>query len=716
MSLSDVSTRLSACIRVGLVIWAIASTTVPVSTIHAQETDIPVSFTADEMDVDRALGIITARGNVEVRHEGRTLIADTVSYNQNLDVVTASGNVILNEPNGDVLFTDYMELDSDLKNGVVSNIRIILSDGSRVAANSAERLNEDMRMSKAVYSPCNLCENDPEKPPLWQVKAITVFHDSSRRVVEYSDAWLEVAGVPVFYTPFLTHPDPTVKRESGFLPPTVGNSTSLGAMLKTPYYWNISEHADTTITPAMYSDQGPGLETEYRQRLRNGEFEIENSIVNDDDVGTRAHIDAFARFNIDETWRWGADVDRTTDDTYQRRYGFGNERTLTSNLYAEGFRKQNYIRSEAILFQGLRQQDDNDETPIVTPLIEFDHVGQPNIFGGQTTLNASTAFLSRKEGADSYRLSLSPGWQATYVSDAGEQIRIVTALDADGYMVDDFTPQGSSTEFSGRETRIFPHARLDWRFPFAKQSGSVQQVIEPIASVRVAPNGGNPETIPNQDSQEFEFDETSLFRSSRFTGRDRVEGGTRIDYGTQWGVYGAEGGFTTVFVGQSYRLRQDSTFAEGTGLEDKLSDFVAKMQVSPGSYVNLLYRTRLGKDNLSVRRNEMELSLGGPLLKLNTQYRMFNAQEKSEFGDREDIDVSMTSQLSETWSLFAEGNRDIDEEETRRLKFGAVYEDECFIFTTQVTRSFFHDRDLKPEDAVIFRLSFKTLGDAEFVR
>ena len=206
----------------------------------AQSVEAPISFSSDQMDMDNDLGIITARGNVEVVHEDRTLIADVISYNQKLDVLTATGNVTMLEPSGDVMFAARMELDGDFKNGIVNDIRMILSDRSRLAANGGRRIDGDLDLRKAVYSPCNLCADDPTRPPLWQIKAIRVFHDSSRKVVEYTDAWLEIAGVPVLYTPFLTHPDPTVKRESGLLTPIFGSSSDLGTTFKTPYFWNIS--------------------------------------------------------------------------------------------------------------------------------------------------------------------------------------------------------------------------------------------------------------------------------------------------------------------------------------------------------------------------------------------------------------------------------------------------------------------------------------------
>lgn len=58
-----------------------------------KETVAPVLFKADNLRHDRELGTIVATGHVEFNQDDRTLIADTVTYNQRSDTVIASGNV-----------------------------------------------------------------------------------------------------------------------------------------------------------------------------------------------------------------------------------------------------------------------------------------------------------------------------------------------------------------------------------------------------------------------------------------------------------------------------------------------------------------------------------------------------------------------------------------------------------------------------------------------
>ena len=212
--------------------------------------DEPIVFTADELTYDQERETVRATGNVEIVYGERILLADEITYLQPQDLVVATGDVALLDATGHVVFADRVEVTGDLREGVLENLRAILADGARFAAIGARRTDGTLtEMRKAVYSPCFLCPEDPTQPPLWQIKAVKVFHDEERKVIEYRDAWFELAGIPVFYTPYLSHPDPTVVRKSGFLFPTFGVSSDLGVIAGIPYYWVIDDNKDATITP-----------------------------------------------------------------------------------------------------------------------------------------------------------------------------------------------------------------------------------------------------------------------------------------------------------------------------------------------------------------------------------------------------------------------------------------------------------------------------------
>ncbi|MCC7016216.1 MAG: LPS-assembly protein LptD [Rhodospirillales bacterium] len=677
-----------------------------------RESAQPVNLTADEVVHNRDLGVVTARGNVEIVQGPRTLYADSITYNERQDLISASGNVRLHESTGEVLFADHVELTGDMRDGTIKSLRLLLADRSRLAAAEARRSDGTrLDLDRAVYSPCEPCKTDPSRPPLWQVKAVRVIHDADRQTVEYKDAWMEMFGIPVAYTPYFSHPDPTVRRRTGFLVPHIGGSNYFGAMLQTPFFWDIAPNHDLTLTPLFTSKEGVGLGAEHRFIGQKGEIKGKFSGAVNSDSDLRGHVDMKSRFNLTDTWRWGLDAQRSTDDVYTRQYRYVTPPMLTSRLYAEGFRGRSYMAANGYAFQGLRATDDPGQAPLILPAIDYAHVGEPRAGGGRTRLDANLLAFTRDEGTDVRRLSIAPGWDLPYVGPAGDIYKLSLTLRGDLYHVDDHVIPGRSSAFSGGTGRVYPEAAFEWRYPFVRRHEGLSELFEPITSLVVSPYGGNLVKIPNEDSREVEFDETNLFTGRRFAGLDRVETGPRFNYGLRWGVFGDRGGSTSVLFGQSVRARDDSTFAKGTGLENHLSDYVGRINVRPLKNLSLNYRTRIDKDNFQPLRSEVGATVGPQPFAVGVNYLFFERAAGSDIPTLEQLSLSATSQFSRNWRFNFSSLQDLETNDLRALLLNATYEDECFIFAATARRSFFHDRELKPDDSIIFRLTFKTLGE-----
>lgn len=707
---------LLASLLAAAAIFGCGAIAMPVLAAEAQPGDEPATFSADEMTHDKELSVITARGHVEVNHGGRTLLADSIIYNQSTDTIRASGNVALHQPSGYILFANSMEITGDLKNGAIADFRALMADRSRFAAKQATLVNDEtLTMNRALYSPCAQCKTDPTRPLLWQLKAVKIVHDRKEKIITYRDAWLEVLGVPVAYTPYLSHPDPTVKRKSGLLSPSWGGSSQLGAVVRAPYFYIMDDHSDVTITPIITSQEFGAVAGEYREKFTKGVINAAASIAYDSKSRGYGHIKSSARFDINPTWRWGADLNRSSSDTYMRRYGFGGEDTLTSQAFVEGFRGNNYTSISTMSFQGLREGDDSRTTPLALPVAKFNHQGDPDKYGAYDALDLNLTMLSRETGADSTRISVRPSWNLSHIAPKGDIYKLRATMGVDFFNTQGLpVPTNRGGVYNGSALRLYPEVEFDWSWPLARRNGSVTEVIEPIGQVVVSPYGGNSYKMANEDSQDFDFNDANLFSANRFTGYDRVESGPRANYGLKWSVVSDGGGSTSVLIGQSYRLKNDSTFQAGSGLEDNLSDYVARLEVSPNDALNLLYRTRIGKDTKDFRRNEVGLSGNYSVIDYSAGYVFFDRQEGSEFGGRKEISYALGSKISDFWSTKFTGVRDMTENGGQRsMNLSFVYEDECLTFDTSLSRTFYLDRELRPTDAVMFRVVFKTLGEVK---
>ncbi len=685
----------------------------------------PFLLIADEVTYDKELDIVTAKGNVEISNGGRVLKADTVNYNQRDGVVTAAGNISLTEPTGEVAFAEYMKLNEKLSTGFIESVRVLLTDNSRFAANGARRYGDERtEMAKAVYSPCQVCKSDPSRPLVWQVKAVKIIHRRDTREIEYQDATLEIFGVPVIYLPFFRHPDPTVERASGFLAPSFGNDSELGLSVKIPYFFNIASDKDFTFEPIITTREGVVLVGEYRQLTENGRFQIAGSANYTDkrnDLGAkidgqefRGHVEGAGRFTLPDDWRWGWKLSRASDDTYLSRYNFSNEDTLTSNIFINKVNGTRYASAAAYTFQGLTTEDDSDTTPYVAPLLDYSFLSDPLGDWGRVSFDASAVSLYRTGGTDSRRFSIGGEWRSPHIGPIGDVYTLIAALRGDIYWSNDVAVENSSlgqTE-SSVESRLIPVLALDWRYPWTRQDGNFQSVIEPIIQAIYSPNGLNDPSIPNEDSVSFEFDSTNLFSLNRFPGYDRVESGTRFNMGLKGSIYGADGGYASFTVGQVYRVRSDSTFPANTGLDDNLSDIVSQVTISPGTYLDLVARVRINNDDLSIDRPEVYVSVGPPAYRLTASYlRLEQEDPLSELEAREEIFAALRILLSDNWSVTAHNRRDLTSNGgTIRTGGGLQYQDECITLEFTVDRDNTSDRDAQPSTSINFRIVLKNLG------
>jgi LPS-assembly protein len=693
---------------------------------RAQDVDIertPVLLVADEVVYDESLGIVTARGNVELSQGPRVLIADMVSYNRKANTVIASGNVSLMEPSGEVLFSDYAELNDELKTGTIENFRALLTDGSRLAAVQGVRTgNQRKQLDRAVFSPCNLCEENPDSAPLWQIKALRVIHDEVAKDVIYRDATLEFFGVPVAYTPYFSHPDPTVDRRSGFLAPTLGVSDELGFIYGQPYYYVIGRSSDVTVEPRYHTDAGLVTLTEYRHRFSNGELNLRNSLAvvektedqSSDDYEIEGHANWEGRFSLNQTWRAGFDFEQSSQRTYLQRFNISDTDILTSRLFTEGFSGRNFASISAYKFQDLRAGGNPDDVPVILPFAEYHHVGTPGRYGGRTTVDASLLGLTRDVGSDSRRISAVTGWELPFTSDAGEIYTFNARLQTDGYYATD----ASAADDGDSETtgRAHPQLGLKWQYPLGRRGTNFTQVIEPIVGVVVGPRGGNPNEIPNEDSRSFEFDETNLFRMNRFEGVDRVTSGSHVNYALRAGVYGDGGGSTDLIIGQSFRFYGDSAFEDGSGLENDLSDVVGALALRPGGPLTLNYRFRLDGESATFRRNEVGVNYVGPRFYVGGDYVTLDESASSDLTDNsEQIEGFGGVRITDHWQVGGSFTQDLTDGRNRLLKgrLGLNYSDECLIFGIDFESSDISDEDIEPEDRVMFRLVLKHLGGVE---
>ncbi len=586
---------------------------------------------AKEIVYDNDRNTIAASGDVQMNYQGRTLQADRVTYDRNTGRVFAEGNARLTDASGAVVTGDRFELTDDFKNGFIDSLRVVqtsVDNGrpvtTRFSAPRAERAaGETTTFESGTYTACEPCKDNPERPPLWQVKAAKIIHNNSEQTIYYEDATLEILGLPVAYMPYFWTPDPTVKRKTGFLSPRYVYSNTLGFGLGVPFFWAIAPNYDLTVTPTILSRQGLLGQAEWRHRLETGSYNIRvagisqldpdaflDSPYGPGDREFRGSLETTGKFYINDRWTWGWDIALVSDKWFLSNYNIRSESLSTiylresiSTLYLQGQGDRSFFDMRGYYFQGLSTQDWQKQLPVVAPVLDYDKRVTPSVIGGEFALNVNVTSLTREAAqfeplstanqtsfgiyqtcvifdpesclvrgisGSTSRASVMASWRREFVDPAGQVWTPFAYLRADNFWI--------APNFSGYQNanlsnyiqdeddylfRAMPAVGLEYRYPFVADLGtSGRQVIEPIAQVIARPNETKIGHLPNEDAQSLVFDDTSLFDWDKYSGYDRAEGGVRANLGIQYTVTGADNFYANALFGQSYQIAGRNSFRQ----------------------------------------------------------------------------------------------------------------------------------------------------------
>ncbi len=703
----------------------------------------PVTFQADSVTYDKDHGLVSADGHVEAWQNDHVLRADRVTFDRNTNVAAAYGHVVIVEPDGQVLFADYAELTQGMRNGVLTGMRALLAQNGRLAANGARRtegkLNE---MSRGVYSTCNVCALDPQKAPLWQLRARLLTQDLENKRIEYQDAYLDFLGVPVLYLPYFSNSDPSVKRQTGLLSPTIGATDShLGSYVALPYYIVLDDQSDLTLTPMVATRTGPQLEGLYRRDFNSGDLRFDGAIARDE-RSLQGYGFAHGLFNWDDTWRYGFDVNLASSTDYMRDFhipGYGAN-VLSSNAYIEGFGVGSYARLDVRTYQGLDSSIKQSLLPYVLPTYQYSFVSEPVLLGGRWSFDTQEFNVTRDEGTNDQRLGAKLQWDRLFTGSTGQRWLLMAQAIGAAYNANVLNGQPNYMDENvahGVHGQAQVALKLNW--PFVRTAGAGSQIIEPIVQLIAAPQSGNSrrDNVPNEDSLDYEFTNATLFQLNRFGGYDRFDGGVRSNFALR-GEWNFPGGQKLEgLVGASWQEHIDHNLYpefqpwNGFGTGQHLSDIVARASYVPNSIVDFSARGRFDHDNGAVRFVDAIANAGVPLLRVsggflysaNNPYTLylndFNipalflpspAQTFAAFyTPREEATAGFSSTIGH-YAVSADARRNLETGRLDAIGGNVKFENECFAFDVYAARRFTAINNDSGDTTVLFTITLKTVG------
>ncbi|HTO32554.1 MAG TPA: LPS-assembly protein LptD [Pararhizobium sp.] len=722
--------------------------------------DAKMLLSANELVYNKDAERVIVRGAVQINYGGYQMVAQQVEYSQKTGRIIATGEIELIEPGGNRVYADQMDVTDNFANGFIETMRLETTDLTKLAAVTAERRNgEEMILNQAVYTACTPCATNPDHRSLWHVKAQRIVQNGRTHTVRMENAKFELFGKPIIYLPVLEVPDQTVKRKSGFLFPKFRYTQKLGAGVSIPYYWAISPYMDATVTGTGLTRQGFLLEGEFRQRFENGEHILSMAGISqmnrdgftsgtvDAEETVRGMVASRAKFEINPRWTFGWDVLVQSDNNFAKTYELStfDGTTLTNQVYLTGLGKRNYFDARAFYFD-IQDADPGslaENKQPVAQVLDYSYTHPEPVFGGELTANFNLTNVNRNR-EDEFRISV-PGpdifryrglegtyhrlsadleWKRNFIVPGGLSLTPIFAArgDAIGTSMNDPNNYTGNYFDDDAATRSMLTAGIDARYPILLTTEYSSHILEPIAQVFTRPDEDYAGALPNEDAQSFVFDATNLFDRDKFSGYDRIEGGTRANLGIRYTGALGNGYSLRAVAGQSFHLGGLNSFATddlvkvgaNSGLETDRSDYVAMVGIDAPSGLTASLSGRLDESNFDLRRADATLGYQGIFWQTAVTYTSIQAQPLyGSASDQDEVQTAAAYKFADYWSVFGSITYDLNSNVVTRNGIGITYDDRDTIFSLVYKEERDTDQSIANDWSIGARISFRTLGDID---
>lgn len=736
----------------------------------------PLYLNADELEYDTKNNRVIARGNVEIYYNNYALTADRVIYDQGANSITAEGNAKLREPDepgrpGAIISAEKLVTTADFAEAFVQTLSVVGKDDTRIVARRAIRRDGNVtEFDQGKFTPC---KNEPGKPPLWCIAAQRIIHDKDKQTITYQDAQFELFGVPVLYTPYFQHADPTVKSRSGFLMPEYSSYTRLGQGIETPYHFALDPSYDFLFNPMYLSKQGMLYQGEWRQKLRvgdvTGQYNVKLAGIeqnNDQSINAALHdkwrgsVKTMGAFSLSSWWNFGWDIVGETDRSFRQFYRLDNilQKDRVNQVFMSGRSERNYFGMTLYHVGGL-YLNEGDTTPPgavavpnpsqasttrVAPVVDYNYYFNNPVAGGELKLNVNAlsysqdlAFSDGRSRLDSSysRATGSVNWRRTMVDPLGQtytpflQARgdILTFKDT----VDPLTGKAQADESVARGVAT---AGLLYAYPWLMATQGASHTIEPIGQVIGRNARLDQRRLPDVDCRSQVFTDENLFEDK--TGcSDRIDTGVRANYGLQYTFQANAGGSVRVLAGQSYHVSGDNIFRSdpivnpGTdsdgrllyspvsGLQRSSSDYVLGLYVSPFSGLRSVTQARFDEQTRDLRRLDTVVGFDyGPVYGTASYAFTSASSALNLLQDQQEILASLGFRVTDRWGVSGQTRYSLTSNKPIQNIAQLRYADECYVMTANYIETHITDatRDVRPDRAILFRVELKYLGEFRY--
>ncbi len=696
-----------------------------------------LEITAKQFTYDKDNTRIYATGDVKIIDKEFKLNAQKVFLNNTSNVLSAREGVTIFNSDGSILKADKIVADQELKNAIIENNYLYLpaepfnnkENFLRLAAKKVERRNDYWeKLDNGVFTACEICFNKEQNKydkPLVQLRAKKIIHDKKSFDVKYYDTYLDFKGRSILYLPYFSHASPLIKRKAGFISPNFVQNHYFGLATDLPYYIPISDYEDVTIKPKFSQKKNPVLFLEHRKNFFNGEIvsEFSGTIENKKKKNgikedrKRGHIKSTGSIDLNKTSFVDFQAHRTADRHYLNTYNYGYKDTLTSYLKLRSHRDANFYSLESYLFQDLRQNINLKSVPKILPRIKFDLNSEKrmNLLNFET--NAEMINIKRTEGNETKKFFINQNILFPTTLSDGTLINLGVHLNAGLYHIEKYqNPKTGNFNFSKFKSSFYPQITVELSKPYINVTKKYKTIIKPqFMYLNTTPNAFDREIPDESNINNFYLDYFDLFNRNRLSGNDRSDNIDRFDYGLSILKQSNLGNkFSKIGIAQSYQLGDHKYLPKNSGINDKFSDILANIELSPSKHLNLKSYFSINKDDFSIKNAYSTLLFS--IKKTFLSVRNINAPAVLDsdgtnlIESKNQFNFSLEQKFSEFWSFTTSSTFD----KKNKIKFHDInakikYEDECLGLSFNWSRQYTHNPENPTSNSFLFLFSLKEI-------
>jgi len=568
----------------------------------------------------------------------------------------------------------------------------------RLKGNYALSNKEETIIKSGIFTTCK--KNKKNCPP-WTIKAAEVKHDKKNQIINYKNAWLQVYDKPIFYFPKFFHPDPTVKRKSGFLIPQMGNSSSSGVSFQIPYYHVISDNKDFTFKPNIYFNNDVMLQNEYRQVNKNSNHITDFSLAKIESA-TKSHFFSNTIMNLESNFFENADIElnfeQTSNDTYLKNKNItssinNSSSLLNSFLDFSASKEDLSIETRFEVYEDLTK-DRSDRYQYIYP--DFSISKSINT---ETDLKGDLKFTAS-------------GSQKNFDTNVHESVLVnnfeynsIPFFLKNGitnnlkFLFKNVNTKGKrSANYKDKlSSENFAAFSFNSSLPLKKVGKNSNSYFTPKASFRISPN-----TSSKLTDLDRRIDYNNIFSLNRVSGNDTVEGGQSLTIGGEYILNNKnDNELLSLNLATNFKDVSDSRLPTSSKLGNKSSDIVGELKFNPNKYIDFNYNFSLDNDLSSTNYSFVKSTIT-----INNFVTSFEfLEEKNELGSESYLSNSIGYDFNKNNKLKFKTRKNKKTDLTEFYNLIYEYKNDCLVAAIEYNKDYYSDRDIEPTEELFFSLT-----------